>query len=212
LQENEYYPVGSDVPKKCEARIVVATNKSLKEQMAEGKFRKDLYYRLCSHQIEVPPLRERPDDLPLLFDYCIAKAAETMGKELPTVAPDVLPCLKTLPFAGNVRELEALVCDAVARSCNGEITLSCFPNISDDSSFPASCEDEAAAAASNRRMILKEQFGRFPQLAEIERWLIGEAMQESKGNQGVAAQLLGITRQTLNKRLGEIRREEKIPA
>lgn len=208
LQENEYYPVGSDIPKKCEARIVVATNKLLKNQMAEGKFRKDLYYRLCSHQIEIPPLRERPDDLTLLLKHSVVKAAEAMGKEPPEIKPEVVKMLQNLPFAGNVRELEAMACDAVARCMNGEINISCFPNITVNSQRLSENESDAVISKS-RKLALKELFGTFPQLSEVERWVMNEAMEEAKGNQGVAAQLLGITRQTLNKKLGEMRREEE---
>jgi len=210
LQEQEYYPVGSDTPKKCEARVVVATNKSLKEQMGAGLFRKDLYYRLCSHQIEIPPLRERPDDLPALLEHSVVKAAESMGKGIPGISPEVLNSLLKLQFPGNVRELEAMVCDAVARCNNGMLLPEFFPGILDDY-----CGTESAISTfSDRQAVFSEAFkdffGHFPTMGEMENWLISEAMRESNGLQGAAAQILGITRQTLNKRLGEIRRE-KVP-
>jgi DNA-binding NtrC family response regulator len=105
LQEQEYYPVGSDTPRKSDARVIVATNKSLKVLMSSGKFRTDLYYRLCTHQIEIPALRERPDDIPLLVEHFLEKASRSLGRSKPATPQELLRILGGYNFPGNVREL-----------------------------------------------------------------------------------------------------------
>ncbi len=115
LQERHYYPLGSDMPRKTDARIVLATNKNLKERIAKGVFRADLYYRLAVHEVVVPPLRERMEDIPLLTTNFLDEAARTMGKPSPTPPKELFSLLKTHDFPGNVRELRALVFDAVAQ-------------------------------------------------------------------------------------------------
>ena len=83
MQEKEYYPVGSDIVRKSDARIVLATNRDLAELVAAGKFRNDLYYRLRVHQVHIPPLRERADDIPLLVDHFLADGAIIYRKQKP---------------------------------------------------------------------------------------------------------------------------------
>ena len=126
LQEQIYYPLGSDVPRKSDARVVAATNKDLKSLMSDGKFRRDLYYRLNMHNIHVPPLRERPDDIPLLLDWLLEEAAKSMTKKKPTPPSELLTLLLNYPFPGNVRELQAMVFDAVARHRSGILSMDAF--------------------------------------------------------------------------------------
>ena len=104
LQEREYLPLGSDIPRKSHARIVAATNKKVDELRNSPSFRKDLFYRLNSHHISVPPLRERPEDISLLLLHFIEKAANDLGKKVPTIPPELSTLLKTYHFPGNVRE------------------------------------------------------------------------------------------------------------
>jgi len=103
LQENEYFQLGSDITKKARARIIVATNKNFDSLQQSGKFRKDLYYRLCSHQIYVPPLRDRLDDLPALLDCFLQKTSDNLGKKKPTAPNELLTLLSTYDFPGNIR-------------------------------------------------------------------------------------------------------------
>ena len=84
LQEGEYFPLGSDLPKRLKARIVVATHQSLTAREAAGTFRRDLYYRLRTHQVHLPALRERKGDIPLLLDHFLTEAAKDLGKKKPT--------------------------------------------------------------------------------------------------------------------------------
>ena len=116
LQEGEYLPLGSDKVRKSDARIVAATHADLKGAMGLGKFRPDLYYRLCSHRVELPPLRDRTEDLPLLTAHFLKKAATLLGKPAPVAPAELNRYLSAYRFPGNIRELEAIIHDAVARS------------------------------------------------------------------------------------------------
>jgi len=198
LQEKEYYTVGSDIVQKSDARIVLATNHDLQQQIAAGKFRNDLYYRLRAHQVQIPPLRERLDDLPLLLDHFLATAAAELGKKKPTPPPELVTLLSLYPFPGNVRELEAIIFDAVARHTSGVLSMDSIREvIGDDRSTLAPLSPRNTTSDN----LLEALFGHFPTINEVETYLIAEAMNLTKGNQGMAARLLGIGRQTLNKKL-----------
>lgn len=198
LQEKEYYPVGSDLLRKSDARIVMATNRNLPKLIAEGKFRNDLYYRLCAHQLQIPPLRERLDDIPLLLDHLVSKAAAAMNKKVPSYPPQLVVLLSIYSFPGNVRELEGMVFDALVRHVSGILSMESFRVATGDVRVPAEFEDAPPADGNNP---LNALFGHFPTVSEVEDYLINEAMKLAKNNQGIAANLLGMNRQTLNKRL-----------
>ncbi|MDP2688518.1 MAG: sigma-54 dependent transcriptional regulator [Deltaproteobacteria bacterium] len=197
LQEQKYYPLGSDVPKQSDVRIVVATNRDLQGLIAEGKFRKDLFYRLRAHQINIPPLRERKDDLPLLLDHFLETAALSMKKKKPTAPPELVTLMSTYHFPGNVREMEAMVYDAVACHRGGVLSLESFRDIIGQER--SSVKPQAPHAAEDTMPYGSSE--KFPTLKDAENLLISKALELSNGNQGIAASLLGITRQALNKRL-----------
>ncbi|MDK9706734.1 MAG: sigma-54 dependent transcriptional regulator [Desulforhopalus sp.] len=195
LQENIYYPLGSDQPKHCQARIITAANKDLSMLAGrDGEFRMDLYYRLSTHLIRLPPLRERREDIPALVAFLSAKAATAMHKAPPTVSDRALELLLHHPFLGNIRELKAYIVDAVARCDTGRIEEDL---IASRLIAPISPQLETASGASSLTSLL----GRFPSLEELTEYAIGEAMASSDNNQSQAARLLGISRQALNKRL-----------
>jgi len=201
LQEREYYPVGADLVKTCTARIVLATNVNLQERIKEGRFRRDLYYRLCSHQICVPALRERREDIPLLFEVFVEEAARRFDRSVPVASPELVRALSEYDFPGNVRELQAKVSDAVARHQEGVLTLDNFTGISAPGEQQAAAPLTAYTAGSTGVYGL---FGRLPTFREIEDYLIVEALKLSDGNYAVAASILGVTRQTISKRLKSI--------
>ncbi|MBW4054032.1 MAG: sigma-54-dependent Fis family transcriptional regulator [Proteobacteria bacterium] len=196
LQEGEYLPLGADKVQKSAARIVVATHADLKSKMENGVFRPDLYYRLCSHRVELPPLRDRPEDLSLLTAHFMEKAAAQLGKPAP-VAPAELNCyLSAYRFPGNIRELEAIIHDAVARSVSRILPLdSIVAAIGSDLRTPAS-----SVPVVNHCPVCPFS-EKFPTLKEAENLLISEALHLADNNQRLAAAYLGITRQALNKRL-----------
>lgn len=201
LQEQEYYPVGSDLVRKSDARIVLATNHDLAELIAAGRFRKDLYYRLFAHRIHIPPLRERPEDIPLLLEHFLATAAASLQRKKPTAPPELAVLLSLYPFPGNVRELESLVFDAVARHGGGVLSTESFKAVLGEMR-PGELST-AAAGSGEEGDPLVALFGHFPTIAEVEDYLVEKALAMAKGNQGMAAGLLGIGRQTLNKRLNK---------
>ncbi|MDD2337470.1 MAG: sigma-54 dependent transcriptional regulator, partial [Geobacteraceae bacterium] len=126
LQEQEYYQVGSDVPLVSDARIIAATNKDLRDLTEAGIFRNDLYFRISTHQVYIPPLRERLEDIPILLEYFLDEASKVMGKKKPTYPDELITLFSTYDFPGNVRELRALIFDAVARHRSGVLSLERF--------------------------------------------------------------------------------------
>jgi len=198
LQGEEYYPLGSDVLKLTDARIIVATNHDLLELIESGKFRKDLYYRLCAYQIHIPPFRERREDLPLLLNHFMEEASLSLNKPKPAVSQEVTSNLGKLNFPGNIREFKALVYDAVARHNSGPLLLKNFSGIAAhlpvDPVISLDLDDKGEE-------LLNTLFGRFPTMQEIEEFMISRAMKLADGKMSVAAALLGITRQGLHKRI-----------
>lgn len=200
IQEREFYPVGSDTPRKSEARIVCASNKDLKELVAKGRFRNDLYYRLNVHHVELPPLRNRKEDLPLLLDHFLVKAAKVLDKKKPTAPPELANLLMMYSFPGNVREFEALVFDAVARHSSGVLSMETFRSVI--APGPAmEIPQRAEIGHEGLKQKFEDIFGHFPTLREAEDCLIDTALKLTGGNQGIAATMLGLKRQTLNMRL-----------
>lgn len=201
IQNQEYYPLGSDVARNVDVRVVCATNRDLDALMAEEKFRPDLYYRLSVHQMEVPPLRERKEDLPLLVDHFLQESAVDLGKKAPRAPMELFALLSQYDFAGNVREIRSLVYDAVALHTSG-------PVLSMDR-FRQGIRAEPAPAAGEGAIadLPLEIPGRLPTLKEAEVHLIREALDRAGGNQGVAATFLGLSRPALNRRLARLRDE-----
>lgn len=198
LQEKEYYPLGSDKPKRSEARVVVATNCDLARKMEEKTFRKDLYYRLSGHQVRIPPLRERLEDLPLLLESFLAEAAESLGQAKPPYPAELHAYLASYDFPGNLREFKAMVFDAMARHQKGTLSLSRFREAIGTRGTQAGADPLAYL----QQVVTEPAPGQaMPTLKEAEAALIRQALKLAKGNQGLAASHLGITRQALNKRL-----------
>lgn len=203
LQEGSYYQLGADLPKSSDVRIVVATNKELSREVSKGGFRKDLYYRLNSHVVQLPPLRERIEDIPLLLEHFLKKAAKTLKKKKPTSPPELITLLSSYNFPGNVREFEAMVFDAVTRHRSGVLSTATFRDVIRKEHSHFNSKASIKTAQSDMKL---DMDGRLITLKEAEKCLIDCAMQRSDNNQRIAAEMLGITRQALNKRL--IRKKE----
>jgi DNA-binding NtrC family response regulator len=198
LQDGEYLPLGSDIAKRSNARVVVATNQDLDAARNAGRFRKDLYYRLCGHRVRLPPLRERPEDLPVLLDHFLEKAAKSLGKKKPTPPDELIKLLGAYHFPGNVREMESMAYNAVSLHTAGKLSMEAFkaeifktqPSLDDPAAGPADAAVEQTVFPDP-----------LPTLKQVEVLLVDEALRRSGGNQAIAAMMLGITRQALNKRL-----------
>jgi DNA-binding NtrC family response regulator len=198
LQEGTYYPLGADRPQQSRARIVVATNHEVAQRVSAGLFRKDLYYRLRAHHIELPPLRARREDLPLLINHFLEKAAQALHKPTPTPPLALYSLLQTYAFPGNVRELEGMILDAVARHRGGLLSLQSLKAVI--AAGPPASEDGPPLAISLAALTTLFP-DRLPTLQEAQEALMAEALRRADGNQGLAAGMLGLSRQALNKRL-----------
>lgn len=226
LQEAEFYPLGADRPERANVRIVAATNADLASRQEEGTFRKDLYFRLMSHRVHLPPLRERPEDLEPLTAAFLSDAAGSMGKRVPTVPRELYTLLATYDFPGNVRELQAMIFDAVSRHAGGVLSLSHFAGYIDDQrgqrggpfisvqaggSAPGQAMSQDATAQSRAQLEaagtaeadarIFTYTGAFPTLHEVEDYFVSQALERAKGNQSIAARMLGVSQSTLSRRL-----------
>ncbi|MFZ6031767.1 MAG: sigma-54-dependent transcriptional regulator [Melioribacter sp.] len=196
IQDGRYYPLGSDIPKQADVRIICATNLKIEDMKESPKFRKDLYYRLQTHHIHIPPLRERKEDIPLLTDYFLEKAAEKLNKKKPTPPKELYTLLANYHFPGNIRELEGLIYDAVSIHRFGVLSLDSIRN-----KIFADMKKEFALEHTEEhadKIIFPENL---PTLKEVEEALINEALKRADNNQTIAARLLGLSRRALNNRL-----------
>jgi len=202
LQEGEYFPLGSDLPKRLKARIIVATHQNLQEKERQGAFRRDLYYRLRTHQVHLPPLRERAGDIPLLLEHFLEQAARELGKKKPTPPKGLAPYLATYCFPGNVRELRAMVFDAVSVHSDRMLSMDAFVKAIEP--LRSACPAVAPGAPARNPFAGFEQL---PTFSDAAAFLVLEAMDRSGGNQTLAARLLGISQPALCKRLKQQRGE-----
>jgi DNA-binding NtrC family response regulator len=200
LQEQEYLPLGEDRPVKSDARVIVVTNADLKVLQAAGKFRPDLYYRLSTHRIHVPPLRERREDLPMLLDCALESAARGLNKNKPVPPKELVALLNSYSFPGNVRELMAMANDAVSRHKSKVMSMSVFKEHIDahfekNGSAAGDGLCGAPGSAGEGGIIFGETM---PPLKDAKRLFVEEAIRRSGGNITRAAELLGATRQALS--------------
>jgi DNA-binding NtrC family response regulator len=200
IQEREFTPLGDTAPRRVDVRIIAATNIDLKEAVRQGSFREDLYYRLAVVPIELPPLRDRLEDILPLAQHFIQKYNEENGREVSEqMVPDVLALLESYSWPGNVRELENTIERAVVIAPGNEITKECLrPEISDPKSVVSSSHDGASTGAVSeigRGINFYEEVRRF----EID--LIRRALEQTGGHQSRAARLLGMNATTLNSKI-----------
>jgi len=199
LQEGEYYQLGSDRPQKAQTRIVAATNADLYLKQIDGSFRRDLYYRLIAHHVELPPLRRRPEDIPVLLDHFLVETAAALNKRVPTVPDQLYTLLAVYTFPGNIRELQSMVYDALSRHESGVLSLGAFREHIERSRDGAVSGRPAEHVHGEHARISYR--GEFPKLSEVEEYLVQEALAKADGNQSIAARLLGVSQSTLSRRL-----------
>jgi two-component system NtrC family response regulator len=185
LEEKQFFPVGSESPISVDVRLIAATNRDLEEAIAEGDFREDLFYRLNVFPIPIPPLRARPEDIPLLLDHLLSR----FGRGAEDLTGEARSALLAYPFPGNVREMENLIERAVILSGSGPI---------ERSHFPALDRPVGSAVSGTGSLVIPEEG---LSLEEVEKELILKALEKAGGNKTRAAKLLGLTRRTLYSRL-----------
>jgi two-component system nitrogen regulation response regulator GlnG len=212
LQSGTFERVGGNQPIQVDVRVIAATNKPLEAAVAAKQFRQDLFYRLNVVRIPIPPLRERPDDIPLLVNYFLEKNARELQRPPKSVAASVIKTLEKYHWPGNVRELENAIRRAHVMAKSDAILLSDLPpEISGQNTggtvIPPIAGVAGEAAATDAAALARQLFQwarRDPKLKiipAVERELIIQALKETNDNQVHAAKLLGITRATLRKRI-----------
>jgi DNA-binding NtrC family response regulator len=190
LQQGEFRPDG-EVPVRLETRLVCTAASELAEMVGESRFRKDLFYRLSTHQVNLPPLRERREDLPLLLEQFVAEACAAGDRHRFSLPRNLAPLLATYAFPGNVSELRDLVFSAVGQNRASRLSLEPFRQYLASHAAPSRESGDGAAP-----LLLVP--GRLPTLVEARDLVIREAMHRANGNQAIAARLLGISQPALS--------------
>ena len=185
LQEREYRPLGSTQTMKADFRAIASTNRPIAQALAENRLRSDLYYRLNTFQIEVPPLRKRKEDIPPLIAQFVRQFSQQLGKPEPDVSPDAFQKLLEYSWPGNVRELQNAIEYAVVLARQGMIGVKELP-----------AEIQLPAALQQAELNALPRSG-VQSLDDLERTAILQALAECRGNKKKAAELLGIQRPTL---------------
>jgi DNA-binding NtrC family response regulator len=185
LQEGEIRRVGGDASVPVDVRVISATNRDLAADMAEGRMRRDLFYRLNVVALHVPPLRQRGDDVAALALHFVARHAARLGRPVPEIAPETMARLGAHAWPGNVRELENALARAVAMSSRGIVLPEDLPAVV--SGRPV----EGAAALDDG----------WPTLDELERRYVDRVLERCEGNRTDAANILGVDRRTLQRLL-----------
>jgi DNA-binding NtrC family response regulator len=202
IQDREYRRTGNDNTRYSDARIIAATNLDTKDLNDGKKFRRDLYFRLMTHHVHLPPLRKRPHDIMPLINHFVQKASQNLGCDPPTVENDIFKRFETYSFPGNVRELEGMVFDGVS-TCTGRTLKGDIFDRHMESSIKTAPHDphlnHPTPPYSPTVDLSKVSF--LPTLKEMGELLIKEALERSNGNQAMAARTLGISRQALNRRI-----------
>jgi two-component system response regulator HydG len=184
LQEGEFIPVGAARPKRVDVRFIAATNKDLDREVARGAFREDLYYRLNVISLELPPLRERLEDVEPLALHFLSRAAERMGASLLGITPEALAALREYHWPGNVRELQNVIERGVILANGNRLTVQ---------DLPLKVSRQLAADSAEAPQTLRD----------AERTQVSLILRRTRWNKSRAAQTLGITRVTLDRKIAE---------
>ena len=196
LQEREVMRLGGTRPVKVDIRVIAATNREMRREVEARRFRSDLYFRLNVVGLDIPPLRDRPGDMPLLAVFFLQKFAALMDRPVTEFSPEALDALDAYTYPGNVRELANIVERGVALATGTRIEMPHLPaSLRDGASGP----DRSPPTAAD---------GGFPTLDELERQHIRRALDAAAGNQTQAAQLLGIDRVSLWRKIKRIEARE----
>ena len=189
LQEREFEPLGAERTQRVDVRVIAATNRDLKQMVSDGKFQEDLYYRLNVIPIEIPPLRERRDDIPVLVDHFVEKHRQRTGKRIERVEGDVVEGLQQYEWPGNIRELE----NAIERA----VVLATSPVLTMGSVSLLGATSTASPGLPSMRL--------HQNLEWVERETIRRALEQSGGIKKDAAELMGISQRALSYYLAKYR-------
>jgi two-component system nitrogen regulation response regulator GlnG len=206
LQEQRFERLGGSETIQTDVRLIAATNKDLEKEVAEGRFRGDLFYRLNGFTIRLPPLRERRDDLPLLIDHFLRVLGRSLHRTIRSVAPDTQRRLEEHDWPGNVRELQSVLRYAIIRAPGDVLTLGCLPE--NLRTIPPAASVGSAEAFSQEVARLTTDLLRAGEsdlyrrvCLAVDRVVVETVLRHTKGNQVQASELLGISRTTLRAKL-----------
>jgi two-component system, NtrC family, response regulator HupR/HoxA len=188
FQEGEVKPVGTHESQHCNVRIIAASNRPLSEMVAKGEFRRDLYYRLRGFELEIPPLRERAEDIPVLAEHAAKKYATSINRRIAGISPEVMQRLQAHTFPGNVRELENEVRRMVALASDGEFLSRKHMSPEFARLFPVTPEDQRQPDFLKGKSTLKEK------VESLEVHMVTQCLLRNKWNHSRAARELGISR------------------
>jgi DNA-binding NtrC family response regulator len=194
IQDGELYPVGEEVPQKIDVRILAATNRKLENEVAAGRFRADLFWRLNVIPVELPALRQRASDIPALCQAFIARANEKNRRNVTGIDADAMKALRRHGWPGNIRELENLIERLVIMRGSGLLTLNDLPaslRTSRETNSGVSVVPDLPDEGTDLRAMLEQ----------VEERMIAEALERTGGNKNRAAELLGLNRTTLVEKL-----------
>ena len=204
LQEKEYMPLGMDENRKSSARIIASTHVDLWDLQQKELFRQDLHYRLRTHRIYLPPLRERKEDIHILVDHFLETGVDALNRSRPRLPSELTPLLSSYHFPGNIRELQAMVFDALAQNNGPILSLAAFR-----SHIARVRQMEAKREWNTNGASIPITFADpLPTIRETTKMLIAEAMQRAENNQSIAATMLGISQQALSKRLKKMESDD----
>lgn len=227
IQEGEVDPVGAKRPVKVDIRLISATNRDLIRAVKEGRFREDLYYRLCVFPITLPPLRERAEDIPDLVRHFLARISVEEGKRIRAVQPAVFSLLGAYPWPGNVRQLENAVFRAVVLCDGDELTIADFPQIAAQvegyevvvplapppavvaPTLQPSAAPQPAMIVPGASLGLLDEAGHVRTMEALETEAIRFAIEHYRGQMSQVARRLGIGRSTLYRKLKELGIEDR---
>jgi two-component system nitrogen regulation response regulator GlnG len=206
LQEQKFERVGGAETIETDVRIISATNRDLEQMIEEGEFRLDLFHRLNGYRIDLPPLRERGDDIELLVDHFLARLKNELGKTIQGVSPEAMKLLSEYPWPGNVRELQAVLRKSVLRATGPVLVPEFLPEtILHREPHRIAGKDGELPSDIRRFVDQREQAGSNDLYVEglemFERYLLARMLRETDGNQSKAAERLGITRGSLRHKI-----------
>ena len=204
LQEKEYMPLGLDSNRKSSARIIASTHVDLWDLQHKEIFRQDLHYRLRTHRIVIPPLRDRKEDLAALLEHFTETASQALNRRKPRIPQELIILLENYHFPGNIRELQAMVFDSIAQSDAVTLPLHTFR---EHIARTRQTETRSRQAASDEGIPISFS-DPLPTIKQATQLLIEQAMLRSSNNQSTAASMLGISQQALSKRLRQLKDEK----
>jgi two-component system nitrogen regulation response regulator GlnG len=213
LQDQTFERVGGNETIRTDVRVIAATNKDLEHEVAEGRFRRDLYYRLAVYAIHLPSLRERREDIPLLIEHFLRLFARSLGRTIRSVTPETQQLLRSYDWPGNVRQLQSVLKYAVIQAAGEVLTPECLPENLRPNAIPRQSPAQPALVALEEftaNLLREGEPDIYRRVClEVDRVVLETVLRHVQGNQVKASELLGISRTTLRAKLGNLQLPSK---